>query len=233
MMTTGEVLEWLDRRGTQRNREGMARYAIQSPKVFGVSTATMRPLAKRIGCNHDLALALWKTGWLEARLIATLIADPRAVTPSHMDAWARDFDNWAVCDSACVHLFDRTPHAWSRARVWSRRRAEFVKRGAFAMIAGLAVHQKQAGDDRFIAMLPLIERASDDERNFVRKAVNWALRQIGKRNEVLNDAAVRLATHLAASTTRAARWIGRDALRELTSSGVRRRLAARRASFGR
>jgi 3-methyladenine DNA glycosylase AlkD len=227
------VLHWLDRRGTQRNREGMARFAIRSPKVFGVSAETMRPLAKRIGRNHELALDLWRTGWLEARLIATLIDDPARVTSSQMDAWARDFDNWAVCDSTCFHLFDRTPHAWGKARVWSTRHSEFVKRGAFALIAGLAVHQKNAGDDEFVALLPLIERGSTDERNFVRKAVNWALRQIGKRNEPLNDAAVSLATRLAASGDRTARWIGNDALRELTSSAVRRRLVARRAGSGR
>ena len=226
-MTVDNVLSWLARRGTRRNREGMARFAVHSPKTFGVSMETMRPLVRRLGRDHALALALWETGWLEARVLASFVDEPEKVTPSQMERWVRDFDNWAICDSACIHLFDRTPHAWTKARLWSTRRDEFVKRAAFATMAGLAVHQKQAADEQFLQLLPLIERASDDDRNFVRKAVNWALRQIGKRNQHLNAAAVKIAERLAASDDRAARWIGNDARRELTSSAVRARLASR------
>jgi 3-methyladenine DNA glycosylase AlkD len=205
----------------------MARYGIRSAKSFGVSMETMRPLVKRVGRDHELAGRLWETGWLEARVLATLVDEPSQVTPAQMERWARAFDNWAVCDSACFHLFDRTPHAWKKVRGWSTRRAEFVRRAAFATIAGLAVHDKQADDAKFIALLPLIQRASEDDRNFVRKGVNWALRQIGKRNLTLNAAAVVVARELALAEAQAARWIGKDALRELTSSGVAKRLARR------
>jgi 3-methyladenine DNA glycosylase AlkD len=226
LMTVQEILRWLERRGTRRNRDGMARYAITSPKAFGVSVQTMRPLAKRLGRDHELALALWDTGWLEARVLASLVDDPARVTPRQMEQWVADFDNWAVCDSACIHLFDRTPHGWTKIPVWARRKPEFVKRAAFATLAGLAVHDKKAPDRAFIALLPLIEDAADDERNFVKKAVNWALRQIGKRNRALNARTIDVAGRLAASESRSARWIGKDALRELTSTAVRNRISA-------
>ena len=222
-----KVLKWLERRGTKRNREGMARYGIRARKVFGVSVATMRPLAKRLGRNHELAAALWDTGWHEARILASLVDEPAHVTPAQMDRWCREFDNWAVCDSVCFHLFDRTPHAFRKVAQWCDRREEFVKRAAFALLAGLAVHDKRASDERFVECLPLIERAANDERNFVKKSVNWALRAIGKRNPTLNAAAVTVARRLADSPEAAARWAGKDALRELTSPAVMRRLAAR------
>lgn len=221
------VLTWLERRGTKRNREGMARYGIRARKVFGVSIATMRPLIKRLGRNHELAAALWNTGWHEARILASLVDEPTRVTSAQMDRWARDFDNWAVCDSVCFHLFDRTPHAFRKVALWCDRRDEFVKRAAFALLAGLAVHDKRSPDERFVECLPLIERAANDGRNFVKKSVNWALRAIGKRNLALNAAAVTVARRLADSPEAAARWIGKDALRELTNVAVMRRLAAR------
>lgn len=211
----------------------MARFAIRSPRVFGVSMQTMRPLVRSLGRDHTLALALWESGWLEARIVASFIDVPSEVTPRQMEAWARDFDNWAVCDSVCGHLFSNTPHAWSKARVWSARRAEFVRRGAFALIAGLAVHDKQSPDEAFRSFMPLIERAADDDRNFVKKAVNWALRQIGKRNIALNREAIVVAGRLTERPERAARWIGNDARRELTSPAVRARLAARAAKKSR
>src|SRR5262245_55813242 len=186
-MTVAEVLTWLERRGTRRNRQGMARFGIVSTKTFGVSHATMRPLIKRLGRDHQLAADLWETGWLEARILASLVDDPARVTPRQMELWIRTFDNWAVCDSVCMHLFDRTPHAWRKVPQWAKRRREFEKRAAFAMLAALAVHDKRADDARFLATLPLVEAAAADERNFVRKAVNWALRQIGKRNRALNS----------------------------------------------
>lgn len=210
----------------------MARYAITSPKVFGVSAVPMRALAKQCGRDHALALKLWDTGWHEARIVAALVDDPARVTPAQMDRWAGGFDNWAVCDTACCHLFDRTPHAWAKAREWSRRDKEFVKRAGFTLMAGLAVHDKKAEDQRFLAFLPVIERHADDDRNFVKKAINWALRQIGKRNASLNAAAVTVAGRLAKRDSAAARWVGKDALRELTSGAVQDRLEKRARRSG-
>lgn len=221
------MLAWLERNGTQRNVDGMARFGIRSPKVFGVSMATMRPLIKKLGRDHALAQALWATGWHEARILASFVDEPARVTPAQMDRWTRAFDNWAVCDSVCLHLFVRVPGAWTKAREWSRRDEEFVKRAGFALMASLAVHDKAAADAAFVRLLPVIERAAGDERNFVKKAVNWALRQIGKRNIALNRAAVAVATRLIKRKERSARWVGTDALRELTSRAVQQRLRAR------
>ncbi len=176
------VLTWLRRHGSKATRDGMARYAIPSDKAFGVSVGTMQQLAKRLGRNHELAAALWETGWYEARMLASFVDEPARVTSAQMDRWCRDFDNWAICDTACFHLFDRTPHAWRKVAQWSGRREEFVKRAAFALLWGLTVHDKSADDEPFAQGLLLIERAADDERNFVKKAVNMALRAIGKRN---------------------------------------------------
>jgi 3-methyladenine DNA glycosylase AlkD len=222
-----QVLAWLERRGSARNRAGMARYGIQTAKSFGVSSATMRPLAKRIGRDHDLALALWDTGWLEARMLAGLAADPARLTPALMDRWCRDFDNWAICDSTCLHLFSRTPHAWRKVTIWSGRRDQWVRRAGFALLAALAIHDRRATDAAFVRALTLVEAGARDERNFVKKAVNWALRQIGKRSLALNLRAIALAHDLAASPAPTPRWIGKDALRELTSPAVARRLARR------
>jgi len=205
----------------------MARFAIRSDKAFGVSMAAMRPLVTRLGRNHDLALALWETGWLEARILAGFIDEPSRVASSQMDRWRQDFDNWAVCDSTCIHLFSRTPHAWRKVALWSRRRDEFGKRAAFALLAALAVRDKAAPDVTFERALIFVEAAAGDERNFVKKAVNWALRQIGKRNRRLNTSAVAVARRLAASTEPGQRWVGKDAMRELTSAPVLSRLASR------
>jgi 3-methyladenine DNA glycosylase AlkD len=221
------IIEWLESRGTRRNREGMARYGIRSARAFGVSLQTMRPLIRQLGRDHELALALWATGWHEARVLATCIDVPEAVTPGQMEAWARDFDNWALCDAACYQLFDRTPHTVGKIRAWSTRRAEFVKRGAFAMIAGLAVHDRARPDDEFLQFMPLAERAAGDDRNFVKKAVSWALRQIGKRGTRLSGEAVSVAERLSRNAAPAARWVGRDVLRELRSAAVQDRLARR------
>jgi len=225
-----EVVAWLRRKGTQGTREGMARYAIPSDKAFGVPVGVMKRHARSIGQSHELAAALWETGWYEARMIATFLDEPARVTPEQMDRWCRDFDSWAICDTACFHLFDRTPHAWKKVRTWSANRDEFVKRAAFALLASLAVHDKAAGDEQFLRCLPLVERAGKDERNFVKKGVNWALRTIGRRNAKLNAAAVAVARRLAASSDAAPRWIGKDALRELTSPAVVGRLKARKKS---
>lgn len=226
--TATEVLGWLERRGTKRDREGMARYGIIAPKAFGVSVGTLQQLAKRLGRDHDLALALWETGWYEARMLTAFVDEPARVTPAQMDRWARDFDNWAICDTVCFHLFDRTPHAWRKVEPWSRRRDEFVKRAAFALLAGLALHDKPAGDEQVLRSLPLMERAASDERNFVKKGVSWALRVVGRRNQALNAAAVETARRLVESPEPAARWVGKEAFKELTSPKVRKQLAARR-----
>jgi 3-methyladenine DNA glycosylase AlkD len=205
----------------------MARFAIVADKVFGVTVADLRLLGKRLGGDHELAAALWETGWYEARMLVAFVGEPERVTPAQMDGWAKDFDNWAICDGICFHLFDRTPHAWRKVKEWSRRREEFVKRGAFAILWGLTVHDKQSSDQPFAKSLALIERAATDERHFVKKAVNMALRAIGKRSPGLHPAAVGTAKRLAASTDAAARWVGKDALRELNSPAVVKRLAAR------
>jgi 3-methyladenine DNA glycosylase AlkD len=220
-----EVVAWLERRGTARNRAGMARYAIPADKAFGVSVSALREHARKLGRDHDLAAALWDTGWYEARMLAAFVDDPSRVTRGQMDRWARDFENWAICDTVCFHLFDRTPHAWRKVEQWSRRRDEFVRRGAFALLASLGVHDKQTGDEPFRRSLALVERAAADERNFVKKGVSWALRVVGRRNRTLNAAAIELARRLTAAPGAAERWIGRDALRELTGPVVRRQLA--------
>jgi 3-methyladenine DNA glycosylase AlkD len=223
------ALKWMKRRGSKRNRDGMARYGITAKKVFGISVVDLRKLAKDLGRSHALARALWKTEWHEARMLAAMVGEPARVTPAEMDRWSKAFDNWAVCDTLTFVLWDRTPHAWPKVREWSRRKEEFVKRAGFALLASLTVHDKAAPDERYLEGLVLIEREAPDERNFVKKAVNWALRSIGKRSPALNREAVAVAKRLADAETRAARWVGTDALRELTSESVQQRLA-RRAS---
>jgi 3-methyladenine DNA glycosylase AlkD len=223
------VLTWLERRGTKTVRDGLARYAIPADTAFGVTVAALRDLAKKLGRNHDLAAALWDTGRLEARLLAPFLGDPARVTSTLMDRWCRTFDNWAVCDAACFHLFDRTPHAFHKVAQWAGRKDEFGKRAAFALLASIALHDKAAADAAFARCLPLVERAAADGRNFVKKGVSWALRGIGRRNRELHAAAVEVARRLAASPDAAARWVGKDALRELTGPAVARRLAKQRA----
>ena len=176
--------------GSERHRAGMARYGINVEHAFGVSIYELRKVAKRLGTDHGLALALWATGNHEARLLACFIDDPALVTPKQMDAWAGDFDSWDICDQACTSLFDQTEHAWAKAAEWAEHDDEWVKRGGFALMAGLAWHDRVTADPPFGKLLKLIERAACDERNFVRKAVNWALRNIGKRNLALNQAAL-------------------------------------------
>ena len=221
------ALAWMERRGSKGNRDGMARYGITAKKVFGISVADMRTLAKELGRSHSLAQSLWKTGWHEARMLAALVGEPERVTPAEMDRWAKAFDNWAVCDTLTFVLWDRTPHAWPKVREWAKHKEEFVKRASFAMLASLTVHDKAAPDERYLEGLVLIEREATDERNFVKKAVNWALRSIGKRSPMLNREAIAVAKRLAASENSTSRWVGKDALRELTSASVLQRLARR------
>lgn len=232
-MDPKEILAWLEKKGTRRNVLGMARYGIVAKRVFGVSMRQMLALKKRLGTDHALSLALWETGWYEARLLAALVGDPARVTRRQMNAWAADFENWADCDTVCFHLFDRTPFAWEKARQWARSPRELVKRAAFALMASLALHDKSAPDARYMAFLPLVERGATDERNFVKKGVSWALRSIGRRSRTLHAAALAVSKRLARSEDAPRRWVGKDALRELTRPQVRAKLSASRASRAR
>jgi 3-methyladenine DNA glycosylase AlkD len=209
------ALAWLKRHSTRATLEGMARYAIPSDNAFGVAMKDIKALGKMLGPNQPLAVALWDTGVYEARMLASFVGDPERLTAAQMDRWCREFDNWAFCDAMSFNLFDRTPHAWAKVAQWSRRRNEFEKRTAFALLWSLSVHDKRAGDESFEQGLVLIEREAGDGRNFVKKAVNMALRAIGKRNRALNGAARVVARRLAASSDATARWVGKDALREL------------------
>ena len=220
------ALMWLRDHSTRATLEGMARYSIPSDHAYGVAMKDIKTLGKTLGRNQPLAVALWATGVYEARMLASFVADPEQLTPAQMDRWCKDFDNWAFCDAMSFNLFDRTPHAWAKVAQWSTRRNEFEKRTAFALLWSLTVHDKSAGDDLFKQGLALIEREAGDERNFVRKATNMALRAIGKRNRALNSAAVTVARRLASSKDPTAKWVGTDALRELTSPAVTRRLKA-------
>lgn len=222
-----DALTWLKRKSTQRDRENLTRFAITTKQSFGVSMANMRVLAKELGRDHELAAALWDTGWYEARMLATLVDDPACVTTTQMDRWCKDFDNWAICDTACFHLFDRTPHAWRKIRQWHTRKPEFEKRAAFALLASLALHDKDADHAPFIDALKLIERAADDERNFVKKSVNWALRAVGGRSAKANAAAIKMAQKLGGSPDSTSRWIGKDALRQLTGPAMIKRFTSR------
>ena len=195
--------------------EGMARFGINPKNTYGVSIPTLRKQAREIGRNHRLALQLWSSGIHEARLLASFVDDPALVSERQMERWVKDFDSWDVCDQCCSNLFDQTPFAYQKAVEWSGRREEFVKRAAFALMAALAVHDKQAGDEAFAKFLPLIVREATDERNFVKKAVNWALRGIGKRNRNLSRLAVQTARKIHRIDSKTARWIASDALREL------------------
>lgn len=201
---------------------GMSRYDIPSEGAFGVPVGKLRGYAKEIGTQHELALALWKTGQYESRMLACFVADPARVTPALMDTWTKSFDSWAICDTACFHLFDRTPHAFAKIKKWSTSRDEFVKRAAFALLASVALHDKAAPDTPFVRALPLIERAAVDDRNFVKKGVSWALRGVGRRSAGLRAEAIALAEGLVTSESAAARWVGRDALRDLSRGGIRK-----------
>lgn len=215
-MNQAEVMAWLERSGSAKAVAGLARYGLPTEKAYGVSVAVLRAQAKRIGKDHPLALKLWDSGWLEARLLASLIADPAALTPAQMEQWCRGFDNWGVVDTACFALFDRSPHAWKKVAPWVKRRDEFQKRAGFVLMACLAAHDKQAADAAFQKFLPMIENGASDERNFVKKGVSWALRHVGHRNAALHAAAVATAKRLARSENATERWVGKDALRDIT-----------------
>jgi 3-methyladenine DNA glycosylase AlkD len=211
--------------GSAKALKGMSRFGIKTNKAFGVSLPRLRALAKKIGTDHDLAQKIWRTGIHEARILASMIDDPTKVTVDQMETWAADFDSWDVVDGCCGNLFDKTPYAVRKAHEWSARQEEYVKRAGFVLMAELAVHDQKALDKTFLEFLPMIVREASDERNFVKRAVNWALRQIGKRNMVLNKAAIRICSEISNSDSRSAKWIAADTLRELTSAPVRKKLA--------
>jgi 3-methyladenine DNA glycosylase AlkD len=210
-----EVLAELKRKGTAATRRSMARYGIVAKRAFGVPMGTLLVLRKKLGVDQALSLALWDSGWYEARLLATLIGDPAQVTRRQMDAWARSFENWGDCDTACFKLFDRVPFAWDKAVEWTASPREFVKRGGFALIASLALHQKKEPDARFTRYFPIIVTGARDPRHFVKKGVVWALRGLGKRSSALHQSSVRVARRLAGSNDAPSRWVGNTALREL------------------
>jgi len=235
-MQCEEILKRLESLSNPEAGAGMARYGINPKNTCGVSMPALRQMAKEIGRDHGLAQELWSSGVHEARILACLIDEPAKVTEKQMERWAKDFDSWDVCDQCCSNLFDKTPLAFQKAAQWSERSEEFVKRAGFALMAALAVHDKRARDEDFVKFLPLIKSGSVDDRNFVKKAVNWALRQIGKRNLALNRMAIKTAKEIQNRDSRAARWIASDALRELTNEKVRERLRGIRVrsdDFGR
>ena len=218
-----DALTWLENAGSKRTREEMStRYGIVTPKAFGVPIGQIQQLGKKLGTDHELALALWATGWYEARTLSAFVDDPARVTAAQMDRWARDFDNWGICDTVCFKLFDRVPHAWKKVEPWSKHRDEFVKRAGFALIASLALHDKAATDAQFVKTLALIERGASDDRNFVKKGVSWAIRSVGRRSKALHAASLEVAERLIESDAPAAKWVGRDALRDLSKVKIKK-----------
>ena len=219
-----EILTKLKSLSNPKAVAGMARFGINPKDTYGVSIPVLRKMAKQIGRNHLLAKKLWTLGIHEARILAGMIDPPEEVSEDQMEKWVKDFDSWDVCDQVCSNLFDKTKFAHKKAIEWSKRREEFVKRAGFVLMATLAVHDKEASDKEFLKFLPIIKREATDERNFVKKAVNWALRQIGKRNLSLNKMAIQTAKELQRTDSKSARWIASDAIRELTSEAVRKKL---------
>ncbi len=224
-MNSSQIIKELKSLANSKNVEGMARFSINPQKALGINVPVLRKMAKEIGKNHGLALQLWDSEIHEARILAGFIDEPSKVTEKQMEKWVSDFDSWDVCDQVCSSLFDKTSLAWEKIEEFTQRREEFVKRTGFTLIACLAVHDKNASDKDFVKFLPIIRRESADERNFVKKAVNWALRQIGKRNKNLNKEALKLAKEILKIDDKTAKWIASDALRELSSEAVQKRLS--------
>ncbi len=224
-MTYKEIIKKLKSLANPKNVEGMARFGINTKNTLGISVYVVRSLAKKINKNHSLALELWNSGIHEARLLACFIDEPDKVTEKQMEEWVKDFDSWDICDQTCSNLFDKTPFAYKKIYQWVKREEEFVRRTGFVLMATLSVHDKKAKDKDFEKFFPLIKKYSFDERNFVKKANNWALRQIGKRNLNLNKKAIKTAKEIQKLDSKSAKWIANDALRELTSSSVQKRVA--------
>jgi 3-methyladenine DNA glycosylase AlkD len=206
----------------------LARFGLPTDKAFGVPVGVIQRYARTVGRNHGLARALWRTGWTDARMLAAFVGEPDQVTPAEMEAWCRDFDSWGIVDTVCFKLWDRSPHAWVKARQWARRTPEFERRAGFVLMACLAAHDKSAADRAFLPFLPLIEKGAADERNFVKKGVSWALRAIGHRSARMHAAAVKTAAGLARSTDPVKRWVGKDVLRDLERPTVVTKVRSRR-----
>jgi 3-methyladenine DNA glycosylase AlkD len=226
-MTSAQVLKELKFLSNAKAIKGMARFGINIDKAFGVSMPNVRALAKEIGKDHELAQELWKSGIHEARILAGLIDEPDKVLEKQMDRWVKDFNSWDVCDQVCFNLFDKTEFVFQKINEWSKREEEFVKRTGFALMASLAIHNKKISDKEFENFFPIIIREARDERNFVRKAVNWALRQIGKRNINLNKKAIKIAEQIQKIDSKSAKWIANDAIRELSSQQIQNRLKSK------
>lgn len=224
MVSADEILKKLKEKARPDQLKGMARYGIVVEKRLGVSVPELRKMAKELGKDHKIALNLWKTGIPDAQILAGMVDEPEKITEKQMEDWVTDINSWDVCDQLCANLFEKTPLAWKKIHDWSKREEEFVKRTAYALIACLAWHDKEADDMKFIILLPVIEFGATDERNFVKKAVNWALRNIGKRNRRLNKAAIDTARKVGRINSKAARWVASDAIRELNSTPVKKRL---------
>ena len=223
-MNASEIIAELRSFASQTHREGMAHFGIKNESALGVSMGILRQIGRRVGMkDHVLAQELWDTGIHEARILATIVDDPGSVTEVQMEQWVAEFDSWDLCDQCCGNLFDKTPYAWDKAVVWSAREREYEKRASFVLIAELSVHDKKALDEQFLPYFAIIEREAGDRRNFVKKAVNWALREIGKRNISLNQAAIETARTILAQGSQG-KWVASDALRELTSEQVQARL---------
>jgi 3-methyladenine DNA glycosylase AlkD len=219
-----EVLKKMKKLSDKKALAGMAKFGINRSKAYGVSIPNIRKMAKEIGTDHELAQQLWSSGIHEARILAGMADNPEKVNEQQMESWVKDFDSWDVYDQVCSNLLDKTEFANKKVFEFSKRKEEFEKRTAFVLMACLAVHDKKASDETFLEFLPIIKRESTDERNFVRKAVNWALRQIGKRNAALNKEAIKAAKEIQKMDSKSAKWIANDALRELTSPAVQKRL---------
>lgn len=221
-MDLNEILELLKSMESEHNRAGMARFGINTERAFGISMKQLQPIARKIKRNHDLALQLWATGFHEARLLATLIAEPKLMTSETMDSWTHDFNSWDICDQAAMKLYSKMPNAWEKVELWAKSEDEFVRRAAFALIAALCHHYKFNNNEPFVKSFQLIKKYCTDERNFVKKAINWALREIGKRNFELNQKAIKLCYEILEEFphSRSARWIAKDALRELSSEKI-------------
>jgi 3-methyladenine DNA glycosylase AlkD len=233
-MNVEDIVAFLRSNQNEVNREGMSRFGITVDRAFGISMVDLRSLAKKIGKDHQLALDLWETGFHESRIIATIIDAPAQVTEGQMEGWVSGFDSWDICDQCCSNLFSRTPFRVAKAKEWASREEEYVKRAGFVMMAAMAVHDKKAADDQFLDFLGTIDsEAADDDRPFVRKAVNWALRQIGKRNVRLQEEAISTALSVRSRDSRSARWIAADALRELRSEKTTAMVKRRKGQDGR
>lgn len=218
----------LRKHATKAALDGMARYGIPSDRALGVPMNKIQAVAKQLGRDHALADVLWDTGVYEARLLVAYIGDPAQLTAAQMERWCREFDNWAVVDTLCFVLFDRSPHAWSKVELWAKKKDEFIRRAGYVLIACLAAHNDDVTDEKMLRFLPLIEAGADDQRNFVKKGVSWGLRMAGRTSPVMHTAAVELSERLAASDHPSKRWIGKAALKELTSPAVQKRVAAKK-----